>query len=107
MTKQSKELCKGVAPEIRPQAETLAEAVYSLQKKIIQQIPIYEELPLSQEVTVGTGETILRQNPAVQEFRALVKDYAHVLRSLQLITGAQDIEEPQAVADIKERFKLA
>ena len=42
---------------------TLEHAILAMRDKIEEQIPIFSNEPLSQEVTVGTGETILRQNP--------------------------------------------
>ena len=107
MSKITKDICKNVAPELRSQAETLADAVLTLQAKIIQQIPIYESEPLSQEVTVGTGETVLRQNPMPVEFRATVRDYASTLRALKEITGVEDITEPTQIAELKSQFKIA
>lgn len=79
-------ICAKVNKDIRPQAETLAKAVFAMQEKIEQQIPIYNQMPLAQQVTVGTGETILRGNPATQEFRAMVKDYAAMLDTLDKLS---------------------
>ena len=58
LTKTKAELmCEGVSDDIKAQATTLANAVLSMQEKIEQQIPVYREQPLAQQVTVGTGET--------------------------------------------------
>ena len=86
------DICSKVNKDIRPQAETLAKAVLAMQEKIEQQIPIYEQMPLAQQVTVGTGEKMLRQNPATQEFRATVREYAQALNNLQELIGKEDIE---------------
>lgn len=80
-------LCKGVDPKLRPQVETLAEAVIALQDKIIQQTPRYKEEPISQEVILQSGEVVIRQNPFVVEYRAIVKDYTNTLSQLQTIIG--------------------
>ena len=79
---QAELMCSGVDPRIRPQAIALANAVITLQNKIIQQTPEYEKAPLTQEVMVGTGEIVLRSNPLVQEYRATVRDYAASMKSL-------------------------
>ena len=79
--KQAEKMCESVSEELKPQAIVLAEAVLALQKKIKKQTPIYNRQPLAQEVTVGTGETILRANPIVQEYRATVREYAQALES--------------------------
>jgi len=85
------DICSKVNKDIRPQAETLAKAVFAMQAKIDQQIPIYEQMPLAQQVTVGTGEKMLRANPAVQEFRATVREYAQALNNLQQLVGDADV----------------
>ena len=101
------EICQGVAPDIRPQVVTLANAVLTMQEKIEQQIPIYKQLPLAQQVTVGTGETMLRANPATQEFRATVRDYAQALDSLNKILDENKTSTTaSAVDDLRSRFKV-
>lgn len=101
-------LCKDVKLDIKEQAVTLANAVSAMQEKIEQQIPIYATTDLAQEVTVGTGETILRQNPIMQEFRATVRDYATALNNLQDILSEN--KSPTSVSDMSElrkKFKIA
>lgn len=104
---RAEEICASVAENIRPQAVTLANAVLAMQDKIDQQIPIYEQMPLAQQVTVGTGERILRQNPAVQEFRATVRDYAAALNNLQDILENNKTETSSgSLKELQEKFKL-
>lgn len=107
MTKAEK-ICANVSADIRPQAVTLANAVIAMQDKIDQQIPIYEQMPLAQQVTVGTGEKMLRQNPATQEFRATVRDYSQALNNLKAIVdhNAEPVEIDD-ITDVKRKFKLA
>lgn len=105
---KAEKICANVNKDIKPQVETLAKAVLAMQAKIDQQIPIYEQMPLAQQVTVGTGEKMLRQNPAVQEFRATVRDYSQALNNLKAIVDHN--EEPAEIddiADVKKKFKLA
>jgi len=100
-------LCANVNPAIKPQAETLARALLAMQAKIEQQIPKYKEAQLAQQVKVGTGETILRQNPLTQEFRATVKDYAQTLKTLQEIVGGNAEPEPARNLDlIKSKIRI-
>lgn len=87
---QAEKICANVSADIKPQAVTLANAVLAMQAKLEEQIPIYKQMPLAQQVTVGTGERMLRQNPAVQEFRATVRDYVQALNSLQQLTDSVD-----------------
>ena len=100
-------MCQGVNPRIRKQAVTLAESVLTLQNKIIQQTPAYEKAPLFQEVTVNTGETVLRANPLVQEFRATVRDYDQALKSLnELLNAQKGTSEDSPLDALKNKFKI-
>lgn len=100
-------MCQGVNPRIRKQAVTLAESVLTLQNKIIQQTPAYEKAPLFQEVTVNTGETVLRANPLVQEFRATVRDYDQALKSLnELLNAQKGTAEANPMDALKNKFKI-
>lgn len=104
---QAEKICANVSADIKPQAMTLANAVIAMQNKIDQQIPIYEQMPLAQQVTVGTGERMLRQNPAVQEFRATVRDYAMALNNLQDILENNKTEMSSgSLKELQEKFKL-
>lgn len=97
----------GVAPDLKAQAVTLADAVLAMQEKIETSIPEYKAMPLSQTVTVGTGETILRANPAAQEFRATVRDYAQALKSLnEILASGKPTTSASAVDDLRARFKV-
>ena len=101
---QAEKICANVSADIKPQAVTLANAVIAMQAKLEEQIPIYKQMPLAQQVTVGTGERMLLQNPAVQEFRATVREYVQALNSLlQLVDGAEENVRP---ADPKTVIKL-
>ena len=86
---QAELMCRNVDPRIRGQAIALANAVITLQNKIIQQTPEYEAAPLVQKVIVGTGEEVLRNNPLVQEYRATVRDYAAAMKSLDEILNTK------------------
>ena len=105
---QAEQICAHVSKDLKPQAVTLANAVLAMQSKIDQQIPIYEQMPLAQQVTVGTGERMLRANPAVQEFRATVRDYAQALGNLRTIIGDNSaLAEVSSLDELRSRFKMA
>lgn len=109
MKDPAKEICKNVDKKIKPQAVTLAKAVLAMQAKIEQQLPIYEKMPLAQQVTVGTGEKMLRQNPATQEFRATVRDYAQALNNLTNMVGEAPKEAAKTsdLTSIRGKYKVA
>lgn len=105
---QAEKICANVSADIKPQALTLANAVLAMQNKIDQQIPIYEQMPLAQQVTVGTGEKMLRQNPAVQEFRATVRDYSQALNNLKhIVDNSEEPVEVDSIDELKKKFKIA
>lgn len=104
---KAEEICQNVSPDIKPQAVTLANAVLAIQEKIEQQIPIYKQMPLAQQVKVGTGEKMLRANPATQEFRATVRDYAQALNSLNEILDTNKAPcGSSPIEDLRNRFKV-
>ena len=104
---QAEKMCKGISPALRPLAMTLAESLLTLQRKIEKQTPIYETEPLVQEVTVGTGETILRSNPFVQEFRATVREYASTLKAFkELVDAKNKTAESSPLDNLKSRYNI-
>jgi hypothetical protein len=110
MAQKVSKLCEGVDPKIKPMVKTLAEAVFAMQEKIEEQISVYAEMPLAQQVKVGTGETMLRANPATQEFRATVRDYAQALNSLQGILEnrqADTSDDLPSLDEFRKKFRLA
>lgn len=99
-----------MADNIKDQVETLKKAVLTMQEKIEQQIPIYKQMPLAQQVKVGTGESMLRANPATQEFRATVRDYAQALNSLQAILDNREVSpnnDLPSIDEMRKKFKIA
>lgn len=101
-------LCANVGADIKPEVLTLAKAVQAMEEKLEQQAPIYKDAPLAQSVTVGTGETVVRANPFVQEYRALIRDYTQALKTLQEIVrreeGRKDIGRSHGLVG-KSRWK--
>lgn len=92
----------------KPQLDTLKDAIQALKEKIDEQIPLYKDMPLAQEVTVGTGETMLRQNPATIEFRATVRDYGAALKILKDLEEEKQEEEGGGQLDeLKAKFRIA
>ena len=105
---QAELMCKGVDPRIRAQAVSLANAVITLQNKIIQQTAAYEEAPLFQEVIVNTGERVMRANPLVQEFRATVRDYAAAMKNLdEILNAKKGMAEKSPLDELKSKFKIS
>lgn len=104
----AEKICSHVRADLKPQAISLANAVFAMQNKIDQQIPVYDQEPLAQTVTVGTGQTMLRANPITQEFRATVRDYAQALNNLQDILGKNgEAAEVRNLDALRSKLKVA
>lgn len=86
---------------------TLENAILAMRDKIEEQIPVFRAEQLSQEVTVGTGETVVRQNPNVSEFRALVKDYGQTIKMYRELAGNNVDVECSSLDSIRAMFKVA
>ena len=108
MAKSAATMCKKVNKDIKAQAMTLARAVLAMQDKIEEQIPIYKDLQLFQVLTTMQGEKALKNNPAMQEFRATVRDYAAALKDLNAIIDehpAEQVSEVSTLESLRDRFK--
>ena len=87
--------------------KTLEKAIVAMQAKIEESIPVFKDEPLAQRVTVGTGQEMTRQNPAVAEFRALVKDYAQAIRTYKDLMNSEPAEV-SSLDDLRAKlFKVA
>jgi hypothetical protein len=91
------------------QLHTLENAILAMRDKIEEQIPVFKAEPLAQTVTVGTGESMVRQNPNISEFRALVKDYGNTLKTYEELKGkgSDDAAEISSLDTLRSRFKVA
>lgn len=87
--------------------QTLEDAIFAMREKITQQIPVFREAPLAQMVIVGTGEEVLRQNPTVSEFRALVRDYGQTIKTYRELTASENKAETTSLDEIRARFRVA
>lgn len=87
---RAEEMCANIREELRPEALTLANAVLTLQNKLESQRPVYEDALLAQSVTVGTGETILRSNPVIVEYRQTLDAYTRALKAFNTMFADSD-----------------
>lgn len=86
--------------------KTLRESAFAMQKKLIQTMPEYEAMPLAQEMTTTQGEKVLKNNPAMQEFRGIVRDYAAIVKLLKELDKPEDIIDTSSFEKIRRRFKV-
>lgn len=94
--------------EKQQQMQSLERAIEAMREKIDMEIDVFKAAPLAQIVTTGAGETMLRQNPEVSEFRALVKDYGQAIRMYAELSGSNADEAEESSLDaIRSKFKVA
>ena len=87
---------------------TVDVTIRRIREKIEKNTPEFLEMPLAQTLTTTQGDVAQKANPAVQEFRALVRDYAAALKTLRDIKGNQPEEvEASNLESIRSRFKVA
>lgn len=87
--------------------ESLRKAILSMKRKIDKNKADFQEAPLTIEVTMGDGRTVVRGNPIVQEYRALTRDYAAAIKAYKEITGSQEVQEDNSLSDIRARLRVA
>ena len=87
--------------------DTLQKAIVSMQRKITKNRVEFVNAPLTIEVEMGDGRTIERANPFVQEYRALVKDFATAIKAYKEITGEAGEKEQSQLDSIRSKFRVA
>lgn len=87
--------------------ETLLESILAMQDKLIEKTPDYRKADLTFEAEMGDGRTILRANPLVQEYRALIKDFYLAIKAYKEITGNSGAETAAKLDDLRSKFKVA
>ena len=87
--------------------ETLMKAILSMQKKLEENEQAYIKAPLVVEVEMGDGRWVPRPNPFVQEYRAMVRDFAAAIKAYKDITGEQESAQVSSLENIRARFKVA
>lgn len=97
---------KAKKKDIAELIETLTESASAMQNKILQSIPLYESMPLAQEMTTTQGEKVLKNNPAMQEFRGTVRDFAAVIKLLKELSNADQEVDTSSFENIRRRFKV-
>ena len=86
---------------------TLEAALETMKEKILQHKNDFAVADLTYAAEMGDGREILRANPEVQEYRALVKDYCQVVKAYKEISEAKEPASISNIEDIRSRFKVA
>lgn len=88
--------------------DTLLKTILSMQKKLEDNEQLFLEAPLSVEVEMGDGRWVIRANPDVQEYRAMVRDFAAALKAYKDIVGEKNTPaEISSLDSIRSKFKVA
>ena len=87
--------------------ETLMKAILSMQEKLIKNEKDFIEAPLMVEVEMGDGRNVPRANPFVQEYRAMIRDFAAAIKAYKEITGEKDSAQVSSLESIRSKFKVA
>ena len=84
--------------------ETLMRAILSLQKKLEDNEARFQQEPLRVWVENSSGP---KPNPFVQEYRAMVRDFAAAIKAYKDITGEQESAQVSSLENLRARFKVA
>ena len=98
---------EGGMANMKKQADTIGKIEEAMRLQIEKQIPVFEELEAAQQMKTTQGETVLKANPAMQEIRALFKDYCYVAKVQQELGDTADAEKVKSISDFRAKYKIA
>lgn len=82
--------------------------ILSLKKKLEDNKKQFLEEPLMVWVEVGEdGREVPRANPFVQEYRAMIRDFAAAIKAYKEITGDKSSAQISSLDSIRSKFKVA
>ena len=87
--------------------ETLMMTILSLKKKLEDNEKQFLEEPLMVWVEMNDGRDVPRANPFVQEYRAMVRDFAAAIKAYKDITGDKGTAQVSSLESIRSKFKVA
>ena len=87
--------------------ETLMMTILSLKKKLEDNEKRFLEEPLMVWVEMNDGRDVPRANPFVQEYRAMVRDFAAAIKAYKEITGDKGSAQIGSLENIRSKFKVA
>lgn len=84
--------------------ETIVEIRKAMQRKVESVLPEFDEMELSQTVRSTQGELVEKANPAIQEARALFRDFCAIVRAENEIAGTE--AEVDNLESLRNKFKV-
>ncbi len=85
--------------------ETITEIRKAMQQKIEDILPDFETMDLTQTVRSTQGELVEKANPAMQEARALFKDFCSIVKAENEAGGNN--AEVVSLDSIRSKFRVA
>lgn len=108
MTKAERAMVEGLDPHMRDQAVTVCKIEKAMRKKVKEQIPVFEKLPAAQTMTTTRGEKVLKNNPAMQEIRAMFRDYCTIVKVQQdIIANRTAPVQVASISSLRQKLKIA
>lgn len=108
VTKAEKELLRNIDPRMQDQFVMVCRIEKALRKKCKQILPTFEDMPVAQAVTTTQGEQVLKNNPAMQEIRATLRDYISTVKTQWDMIGDDKVPaEVTAIDSIRQRLRIA
>lgn len=108
VTKAEKELLRNIDPRMHDQFVMVCRIEKALRKKCKQILPTFEDMPVAQAVTTTQGEQVLKNNPAMQEIRATLRDYISTVKTQwDMIGDDKAPAEVTAIDSIRQRLRIA
>lgn len=105
---KAEEVCSRLSPELQDQAIELCRIEEAMRNKIDSVLPEFAEMDLAQRATTQKDETVWKINPAMQEARALFRDYAAVVKSQKdLFENVPHSARVSSIDALKKKYKLA
>lgn len=106
-TTSYKKLCQQLPEDKRKLLQTLLTSANGMKEKLEQELPLLDEMPLSQTVTSTQGEQVQKANPWMSEFRGLVRDYSTILKSIDDLTkDYKEVPETTPLDEMRKRFRI-
>ena len=109
VTKAEKELFGRIAPEMKEQAAMIWKIEKAWRKKVKAVLPTFDQMPVAQAVTNVQGEQVLKNNPAMQEIRAILAGYISVVKTQNEILEKKKPEtaEVNNIEEMRKKLKIA
>lgn len=89
------------------QMTTINQIEKAMRQKVKEEIPVFKAMSVSQILTTTQGESAIKSNPAMQEIRALFRDYCAIVKVQKELAENSGAKLEQTSIDlIRSKLKL-